>query len=86
MLTKVKLAYYREKEWNRFLDLIDDRESQYENWEDWHKAFLKTKMELISQGLHVVDFIVDIDKLQNFCNERGIKNNGKTRSEFTAQG
>lgn len=85
MITPVRLAYYREKEWDRFLNSIDDRERMHKTWNEWHQAFLKTKMELISRGFHIVDFIVDIDELQNYCTIKGIKNNGKARSQFAAE-
>ena len=57
----------------------------HDTWNDWHKAFVKTKMELISQGFHVVDVIIDIDELKDYCTNRGIKNTGKARSQFTAK-
>ncbi|MCK5169386.1 MAG: hypothetical protein KAQ75_05865 [Bacteroidales bacterium] len=78
----IKLAYYKKKDWKRFVDLIDDRESMHDAWNDWHKAFLKTKKDLILQGFDVVDIEVDLDKLINYCKIRGIKNDGKARSQF----
>ncbi len=84
MMTSINLAYYREADWERFLESIDDRESMHATWKDWHKAYLKTKKVLISQGLKVNDFVVDIDELQNYCILKGIKNDGKARSQFVA--
>ncbi|MDD3721882.1 MAG: hypothetical protein PHW92_05240 [Lutibacter sp.] len=82
-MTRVRLAYYREKDWKRFIDLADDdRESLHDNWKDWHKSFLKVKKSLISQGFGVVDIEIDLDELMAFCKIRGIKNDGKARSQF----
>lgn len=82
-MTQVKLAYYREEDWKRFIDLADDeRESLHDNWKDWHKSFLKVKKGLISQGFDVVDIEIDLDELIIFCKIRGIKNDGKARSKF----
>ena len=81
-MTKVNLAYYREKDWKRFIDLADDRENLHDNWKDWHKSFLKVKKDIISQGFDVVDIVIDLDELIIFCKIRGIKNNGKARSQF----
>ena len=78
----INLAYYNKKDWKRFLESIDDRSSMHGTWEEWHKAFLKTKKELISQGFVVKDCIVDLDNLIIFCKMKGIKNNGKARSQF----
>ncbi|MBK5210060.1 MAG: hypothetical protein JJE44_11260 [Flavobacteriaceae bacterium] len=82
-MTRVKLAYYREEDWKRFIDLADDdRENLHDNWKDWHKSFLKAKKDLISQGFDVVDIEIDLDELIIFCKIRGIKNDGKARSQF----
>ena len=81
----VKLAFYRKKDWKRFLDSIDDRSSMHETWEEWHNAYFKTKKDLISQGFIVHDFNINIDDLTKYCQERGIKNDGKARSQFVAK-
>lgn len=78
----VKLAYYRKKDWNRFIKIIDDRESMHDTWDEWHKAFLKAKEELVSQGFEVADVKINLNKLKNYCESRGIKNDGKARSQF----
>ncbi len=82
IMTGVNLAYYKKRDWKRFIDSIDDRESMHATWEDWHKAYLKTKIKLTSQGFVVKDFVVDINELINYCKIRGIKNDGKARSQF----
>ena len=78
----IKLAYYRKKDWKRFLKIIDDSESMHDTWDEWHKAFLKAKKDLISQGFEVEDVEIDLDELTNYCKMRGIKNDGKARSQF----
>lgn len=54
----------------------------HDTWKEWHKAYLKTKKELISQEFVVNNFVVDIDELINYCKMRGIMNDGKARSQF----
>lgn len=78
----VKLAYYRKKDWKRFLKIIDDRESMHNTWSEWHKAFLKIKKHLISQGFEVEDVEINLNELTDYCKMRGIKNDGKARSQF----
>ena len=36
----------------------------------------------ILQGFEVTDIEIDLNKLKNYCEIRGIKNNGKARSQF----
>ena len=78
----VKLAYYRKKDWKRFLKIIDDRESMHDTWNEWHQDFLKLKKELTSKGLEVLEIEIDLNELTNYCKLRGIRNDGKARSQF----
>ena len=78
----VKLAYYRKKDWKRFLKIIDDRESMHDTWNEWHQDFLKLKKELTAKGLEVLEIEIDLDELTNYCKLKGIRNDGKARSQF----
>jgi predicted ATPase len=81
----IKIAYYRKKDWNRFINMIDDKESMHDTWREWHKAFEKGKRDLINQGFEVEDVIVNLDELSEYCKLRGIKNDGKARSAFVQE-
>lgn len=80
----IKLAYYRKKDWKRFIDSIDDRESMPDTWKEWHKLYLKTRKYLIKEGYNVQDIEVDIDELIEYCKLRKIKNDGQARSQFVS--
>jgi len=76
----IKLAYYRESDWNRFVKMIEDRESMHHSWEGCHNDFLKTKRNLVLKGFEVVDVVVDLDKLKEYCTMKRIKNYDRARS------
>ena len=78
----IRLAYYRKRDWKRFLKIIDDRESMHDTWAEWHKDFLKVKNELTAKELEIVVVEIDLDELTNYCKLRKIKNDGKARSQF----
>ena len=84
-MNEINLAYYEKKDWKRFLEVIDDKESMHNTWKEWNKAYLKLKKKLTSQGFVVKDVIVNIDDLIVYCKIRGIKNNGKSRSQFVSK-
>ena len=63
----VNLTFYKEEDWDGFLESIDDRDSMHDTWKEWHKAYQKTKKGLIAKGFIVNDFVVDIDELINYC-------------------
>jgi hypothetical protein len=80
----VYLAFYRKKDWTKFLSMIDDKESMFDTWKEWHKSYLRTKKELSSNGLKVNDVEVNLAELDQYCRENGLKNNGRTRSQFVS--
>ena len=86
MALVVNMAYIEKKDWERFLEIIDDRDTQYDKWEDWHEAYLRGKNKLTEDGLNVNDFPVDLDELINYCKKHQIKIDGKARSRFVAKG
>jgi hypothetical protein len=81
----INLAYYRKKDWDRLLNTADDRDTMHDTWEEWHKLFLKTKNDLASKGYAVSNIVIDIDELNRYCKERGLKNDGEARSQFAAE-
>ena len=64
--------------------MIDDRESMFDTWKEWHNSYLRTKKELSSNGLKVNHVQVDLNELGQYCRENGLKNNGRTRSQFVS--
>jgi len=82
MIKTVNIAYYEKKDWNYFLSIIEDKESMHDSWDDWHKAYLKTKTQLISEGFFVKVVSINIIELIDYCLDRKIKNDGKARSQF----
>ena len=87
MTTKhVNVAYYKKEDWNRFIRSIDDRESMDTTLEEWHRNFLKSKTSLAIMGFQVKEVHVDIDKLARYCRKKGIKNDGRARSQFVVDG
>lgn len=83
-MNRVNLAYYEKRDWKRFLEVIDDKDSMHNTWKEWNKAYLKSKKKLTSQGFVVKEVVINIDDLIVYCKIRGIKNDGKSRSQFVA--
>ena len=81
----VKLGYYRKEDWQKFITIIDDKESMHSSWYEWHESYSKSKKELEKQGLTVIKTVIDLDKLFNYCSERKLKNVGSVRSQFIQQ-
>jgi hypothetical protein len=81
----IKLGYYRKEDWEKFISIIDDRESMHSTWYEWHEAYNKSKKDLEKQGFFVIKAVVDLDKLIEYCAEMKLKNIGSSRSQFISQ-
>jgi hypothetical protein len=57
----------------------------HDTWEEWHQAYLILKTKLLMDGMEVNDFKVNIDELTAYCKKKGIKNDGKARSQFVSE-
>ncbi len=82
MIQTVNIAYYEKKDWEFLLLVIDDRESMSGSWEDWFMNYSKIKSQLKSQGFFVKEVPINIHELIAYCTDKGIKNDGKARSQF----
>ena len=78
---EINLAYYKKKDWFRFLKMIDDRESMFDTWKEWNKSFSKTEQGLISQGFVVNEIIVDLEELKNRVTHLGRINSDLFKSK-----
>jgi hypothetical protein len=54
----------------------------HDSWDEWHEAYQELKNHLISQGFEVIDVELDLNKLAKYCCSKGIKIDGKARSQF----
>ncbi len=81
-MRKIKIGYYNREDWDRFINIIDDKETMHSNWEDWNQSFNKLKTELTKAGFKVAKVVVDLEKLIEYCKVNRLKNTGATRSQF----
>jgi hypothetical protein len=81
----VKIAYYKKEDWSQLLLVSDDRESMHDSWNEWHLSYSKAKREFTAKGFQVIDVEVDLDELVRICRSKGLKNTGKTSSQFVQE-
>ena len=61
----INIAYYREKDWERFKETVDDRDKIEDTWSEWYKSYMKLKQHLVKKGFTVYDITINIDELIN---------------------
>lgn len=69
-------------DWNRFLDLIDDRATMFDTWDEWYQATQKQKSEFVRQGFEIKDIPVNPDELQDYCRIEQLPDVGQIYAQF----
>ena len=85
MNQNVNLGYYRKEDWPKFKAMIVDQERMHDSWEEWHKDFLKMYKKLRKDGFRVKKVIVNLEKLELYCNKHEIPIDGAARARFIRQ-
>jgi hypothetical protein len=79
------VAWYRQEQWGRLLEISSDRdelENTYEGWEANAEASLP---KLTGQGIVPLKIDIDVEELLLRCNSRKCPVDGDARSLFTAE-
>ncbi|MEL0583855.1 MAG: hypothetical protein AAES65_03080 [Candidatus Thiodiazotropha sp. (ex. Lucinoma kazani)] len=76
------LCWFDEEQW-KLLSKIDPTGVD-ESYSEWKKNANKAYSELIENGLKAQKISIKISKLQEWCLERGVESNSKSRSEYAA--
>jgi len=78
------VAAYTREQWNRLMEVADDRNELESSWEEWKTGHEEAIANLRRQGFQPIEIPVDVDALQEFCRQRGLRNDSGTRAEYAA--
>jgi len=78
------VATYKREQWDKLLEVADDRNELESSWEEWKAGHEETIALLRGQGLEPIEISIDVDALQEFCRKRGFKNDSGARAEYAA--
>jgi len=80
----IAVAIYLPEQYPRLLATAEDASDLEATWEEWHQILQETKQKMAVLGMHLIDLVVDLDALEAYCQERGLKNTSSTRAEYAA--
>ena len=75
-------CWYHPEQWDRLLEISDDREQLEDSYEEWRKNVHKAIQEMNAAETTAQKVNIDLEELLGWCNEKGIPVDSKARSEF----
>jgi len=82
---QVGLAQYRKDQWDRWLAVADDRDQLEETYEEWQEYAEGMAKRLRRAGLEVIWVDLELDEFTAWCQSRGYRNDGESRSRWAAE-
>jgi hypothetical protein len=78
------LAWYREEDWPRLLELASDRQAIEDSHQEWLESAEKTLVLLRRQRVLVEKVIVDVEAAAEWSSEKGRPFDSAARAAFVA--
>lgn len=80
----IAAAFYLPEQYIRLLATAEDASDLEPTWQEWHTVFQETRQKMAELGMDLIEVIVDLDALEKYCQERGLKNTSGTRAQYAA--
>ena len=78
------IAWYKPEQWERLIEVSEDRNDLEKTYNEWEAQAEEKLKALRSEGIITKKVLVDVEALLAWCNERGVKVSGSSRSEYVA--
>lgn len=79
------IAIYKREQWEALLADAADREKLSATWEEWYANLEKVTAELEARGARCRRVLLDIEEIKQYCQERGIPNDGGARASLAVR-
>jgi len=78
-------AWFTHEQWSRLKEIADDANELDSSFEQWEHGATITFEQLRRQGFDVTKVFLDIDRVQEWCREKGLPLDSTARSEYTSE-
>jgi diphthamide synthase (EF-2-diphthine--ammonia ligase) len=83
--TFIAIAWYKSEQWQRLLDISEDRAELENTHSEWERNAVQSMRKLMRSGLRLVKISVDVEELLQWCLAENHPVNGETRSKYAAE-
>ncbi len=81
---KIAVAVYLPEHYARLLATAEDASDLEPTWQEWHTVHQETRQKMAELGMDLLEVTVDLDDLEKYCQEQGLKNTSGTRAQYAA--
>lgn len=78
----IAVATYTREQWGKLMEVAADRDKLERSWQEWKVAKDEALAHIREQGFEPIEIPVDVDALQEFCRQRGLRNDSGARAEY----
>jgi hypothetical protein len=79
----IAVTVYRPEHNARLLATAEDASDLEPTWQEWYTVYQETRQTMAALGMDLIEVIVDLDDLEQYCQER-LKNTNGTRAQYAA--
>src|SRR5947208_11317239 len=80
----IAVAVYLPEHYARLLATAEDASDLEPTWQEWHTVYQETRQKMAVLGMDLIEVTVDLDDLEKYCQEQGLKNTRGTRAQYAA--
>jgi hypothetical protein len=84
MAAVLNIAFYDKNDWDELMNIITDKHTMNDTWDEWFLNVEKTEKSLALQGFKTKLVKVDLRQLELFCAQQNITIDGKARAKFVS--
>ena len=82
---KIGVAWFDRAQWVRLTEVVPDRSSLDDTFEQWERSARDTVAQLRAEGHSVKEVLIDVEQLLAWCTLRGVAPNSSSRAEYVAE-
>jgi hypothetical protein len=78
------VAVYLPEHYPRLLATAEDASDLEATWQEWHQVLQETRQNMAALDMHLLEVIIDLDALEQYCQEQELKNTSSTHAQYAA--
>lgn len=78
------VAVYLPEQYSRLFATAEDASDLEATWQEWHQVLQETKRKMAALDMPLIEVMIDLDALEQYCQEQELKNTSSTRAQYAA--